>query len=1300
MSAVNSFTIRRKPVGKGNTVLEADPTVAVSVSTHKPQIVDDMTPATATGRPRSTEHNGNPENLHGWIPRSQEGRPITVHSPSRPTTSSTSDSLIPEEDGQVDDGNHPRKDVSEKQQHEGHVSFYFSRLFLVGIATTFVLMIVALELLNLFSKRNKGLAPVDERNHYLWTYGPTFVLTLFVALWGQLEHRTKHLMPWMAMSNGPVDAPQGLLLDYITPMTISSLFKSAKRKHFLVTLGILGSLALRALVVVSTGLLSVEQQTMAADATITVLDQFNLSRNLRIFAVDAGVTIWGVHHKGVAYPPGTTEKVAAQSFLVSGYVFEADFESCYEFSWAFPQGNLTKLSLEKVASEPERAVFDSYCELNGGGSILPVLKEGPNFFVRTNTVDKCAVEERDEDSSRVYASIIYNMTSSLVGATTMFCKPKYTLTRRNVTIASNSGQAGRIIAVDDEILEHMSLEGTPAVDITNFVVTSISSATQLLSRKQGVPFSTTTLWWSVMNFTDPQPTRADLGHVSRFPDLFRRVFKTVAAISVKERRIDSISETVPGGLRHESNRLVVEEVSLRVMQSLLTLLAVISLAFCFFPLTSLPTRSGFMLTLASILNHSPQLLRVLENTGKMNKLWFRRRLSNFRFYLLPGNNATQVTIGVQPKKARLATPSSKAEDASPEEQWWKPMAAGIPYKSSLIAITVAVVVTLEVLLQQSIKHGGLATVSTDGYTKYSWLFVPALITGGLALAYNAVDTTNRLLHPFQQLRAAKGPNLLAMRYDPLGKVTMTATAHALRNRYLALAAGMLTSLLGPLLTIAASGLFSPSLVPGSQRVEVRLTGWFDVSTASLNDSMYLGSTNTDSVLSQAILFNNASYMKGTYETFVFPQIELPAHLTTSTGGNNASTNGSSGTSSLAVRLPAVRGQLNCTKYASFRGQQYYDRKDPLRHAYMVPIDPPPNCVAPSRPQKITDGRDRSKLLLTEEKGSYPNEGSFAWQAERWWSRPVDGVEIIRLVDHWSPFDVCMDGRQHIFFTFGHHTDPTTNEVHVLHCMPYLESVTVDAKFSLPDLESPQDAADAPVAVEETARTWDSGPGGDNSVTFPDLVHVSLGSSDGPRVDAFFQALTTGKDAVPLAEIANVEAVNETMAKMNRLYQILVAQSVSEHFRSGVPGDGTVPNGFLPVVDGDIIDVSRVRLLQSPISTRILEGLLLTMLACSLVVFALAGPAGILPKNPGSIASRMSLLANSTLLDHMDTADDFGTSRSCIKGKDGVTVVETEADRQEFFGEDTLSLGWWHSADGGNSGSRYGIDIGLADSRPR
>lgn len=173
MSAVNNFTIRRKPVGKGNAVLEAGPTVAVSVSTHKPQIVDDMTPATATGRPRSTEHNCNPENLYGWISRSQEGRPITVHSSSRPTTSSTSDSLIPEEDGQVDDG-HPRKDVAEKQQHEGHVSFYFSRLFLVGIATTFVLMIVVLELLNLFSKRNKGLAPVDERNHYLWTYGPTF----------------------------------------------------------------------------------------------------------------------------------------------------------------------------------------------------------------------------------------------------------------------------------------------------------------------------------------------------------------------------------------------------------------------------------------------------------------------------------------------------------------------------------------------------------------------------------------------------------------------------------------------------------------------------------------------------------------------------------------------------------------------------------------------------------------------------------------------------------------------------------------------------------------------------------------------------------------------------------------------------------------------------------------------------------------------------------------------------------------------------------------------------------------------
>ncbi|OLN83451.1 hypothetical protein CCHL11_03049 [Colletotrichum chlorophyti] len=180
---------------------------------------------------------------------------------------------------------------------------------------------MALEALNIISKKNHGIVDVDGKYHYLWTYGPTFVLTLFVALWG-------------------------LLLDYITPMTVTSFFKSAKRRDFLVTLGILGSFALRGLVIVSTGLLSVSRTTIVREVNVTTLDHFDLTQRIPSFSIDPDLTTYGVTQAGIAYPKGTTDQIVTQSFTVSDQftastvsapvtVFEADFVSCYEFSWTF-----------------------------------------------------------------------------------------------------------------------------------------------------------------------------------------------------------------------------------------------------------------------------------------------------------------------------------------------------------------------------------------------------------------------------------------------------------------------------------------------------------------------------------------------------------------------------------------------------------------------------------------------------------------------------------------------------------------------------------------------------------------------------------------------------------------------------------------------------------------------------------------------------------------------------------------------------------------------------------------------------
>ncbi|KAL1616576.1 hypothetical protein SLS54_008311 [Diplodia seriata] len=45
---------------------------------------------------------------------------------------------------------------------------------LLGHALAFALIIAALEVLDYFSRRNNGIATVDEKYYYFWKYGPTF----------------------------------------------------------------------------------------------------------------------------------------------------------------------------------------------------------------------------------------------------------------------------------------------------------------------------------------------------------------------------------------------------------------------------------------------------------------------------------------------------------------------------------------------------------------------------------------------------------------------------------------------------------------------------------------------------------------------------------------------------------------------------------------------------------------------------------------------------------------------------------------------------------------------------------------------------------------------------------------------------------------------------------------------------------------------------------------------------------------------------------------------------------------------
>lgn len=136
------------------------------------------------------------------------------------------------------------------------------------------------------------------------------------AVWGQVEYRTKQLMPWVEMINGPAKAENSLLLNYITPWTMTSLVASLKRGHFSVSVGILGTMLLQLLTISSTALLSVEYRSIQRQVDTMILDKFDFQGQIDKTDTLVASNYWAMIHYQVPLPHGTTADFATQSFRI------------------------------------------------------------------------------------------------------------------------------------------------------------------------------------------------------------------------------------------------------------------------------------------------------------------------------------------------------------------------------------------------------------------------------------------------------------------------------------------------------------------------------------------------------------------------------------------------------------------------------------------------------------------------------------------------------------------------------------------------------------------------------------------------------------------------------------------------------------------------------------------------------------------------------------------------------------------------------------------------------------------------
>jgi hypothetical protein len=140
-------------------------------------------------------------------------------------------------------------------------------------------------------------------------------MAVIAALWTQVDYRSKQMAPWHAMSKGPQSADNSLLLDYVSPFFLESLYSSFRRSHWAVAAAIIGTILVKLLYIISTALFVLQSLPVVHHVGLSSMDQFS-GEQFSLTAVDDSAAMdWaGTLMDGLEYPLGTSSQYAIQSF--------------------------------------------------------------------------------------------------------------------------------------------------------------------------------------------------------------------------------------------------------------------------------------------------------------------------------------------------------------------------------------------------------------------------------------------------------------------------------------------------------------------------------------------------------------------------------------------------------------------------------------------------------------------------------------------------------------------------------------------------------------------------------------------------------------------------------------------------------------------------------------------------------------------------------------------------------------------------------------------------------------------------
>jgi Protein of unknown function (DUF3433) len=1198
---------------------------------------------------------------------------------------------------------------------------WLSTASLFGFMMMFIALATSLILLWHYSSDSNGFALITS-NHYSWTYGPTAILVAVASLWRQVDFWCKALAPWDELHNGDATVAKSLLLDYISPIQLTSLTRAIRNRHVSVIATILGFTLLKLITIVSTGLLVMVPSNMPIEnVTFYATNFFNGSGYNETKGVSPedpslAYTAYAVMNQHLPYSEGMKSDLAYQSVVYPANSSSTNASIIAEVDAFFPHFDCElaevyiTLPADGTGEWAEAAInaTSASCNLMSpyGYSSIGIPCDPRTYACSPRVLTGESLFANCSNSTSLYSDpywelltisdFRYNQTFANHSTYDDGYLPNITKWSMDVQVSAILCQSS--YTMEKALVTYDLTQSPPQVDVkgpltrTNATLPGFSNY-DLATEFEGA------LWGAVPAFGDGMDGTffglmsdlsggglAALLNGTAMGLAAEKVFQNIAVQIAKRELLHPTMSSLEGRLAYSEQRLYIRGFSLWVMVGGFTTMAALScVVMVARPQNVVPRDPEPIASIAMILLRSRDLQNILQQNGQANVEKIRKALSSYRFR----TSAAPAADGRPIFRVETSTVDSKTFSkvlSSPEKivRWWKPFPMRWPVFAVTMCLPPVMIAALEILQHKSDRPEGISNMTNDSsllngfYTRY----LPALVMLGLATLYNSLDFAVSSFAPYQALKLGNVPASKSLMSSLLGKMPPHALWSSFRNRHWGALASAIPAFVGSFLTIIVSGLFTIQDISIARNATIQRLDQFHT---VWNNSV--GNDNSAAALTTLTESLNFTYPKFTYGELAFPTISLSASTKIETFD--------AGQVPLTLRIPALRASLDCTIVP------YSDYNVSASEAHISADSP--NATVPEADVSATAPLPPNCLLG----GQGGNLSYMAWAYTWTWTNGTRNAGYLgKILDlHVGPWAAIFEGSYDetnadiqgdnppgcpsLAFIFGHVSVNGTakSNVTTMMCYQLLEEVQTNVTFYLPGFTI--SASNPPVPDESTVKYLHSSSNGDTAFEFRPQSHLDnefrmfsetgYGLSDLPSSDPFFQAVLVGRNPVAPEDLVGPENQNKLLTAIQGFYRRYMAQAISANMR--VKDTTPTPQTFT----GTFMDSGNGRLKQNNAAKITLQVLLGIMFIFGALAYSLTNIRNTLPHDPCSIAGVASLLAGSEMC----------SESICSLIPDGAEWMSDKELKQRNVWQGWLfSLGWWDWRWGERR--RYGIDIGRAE----